>query len=42
MIEVNISIFEGFQIGSIDTDNSSVTLPREVFSHVATNDSNGE
>ena len=39
---VNISTYQGIQIGSTDIDNNSVMVPKEVFSHVDKNKSNGE
>ena len=39
---VNIPTFQGMQIGSADTDSSSVIVPEEVFSHVTANNTNGK
>ena len=38
---VQISTFEGIQLGSLDADNSTVIFPRGVFGHMS-NKRNGE
>ena len=38
---VQISTFEGIQLGSLDADNSTVIFPRGLFGHMS-NERNGE
>ena len=39
---VNVSTFQGMQIGSLDSDNSSVKVPRKVFAQSTKNNTDGE